>query len=932
MSKLSTECNVSSTDTFSPLTTRLKTLWENTTETDRKSFREKALQGCRVVCDVVAPNAGEELLESLYQPKQTQSENVSEELTALMTAYRDAPSKNVKMQILNIYAFRFSAEKLMKYHEPYEKLTRWQIKQARRHAKTQGPGVPEEKTFHHRVRLPMSKVDHFIDFINRPYFYQDVAYGTRVLKLDSGEKVTMPNVVRTVTRSTMIYQYLQYCSEDNFLPLCRRTLFKILEVREASQRKSLQGLDNIATDGSAGFETLGKIVDELGACGAKLTWCNETTKVLKGCKCYLKTEYPVHCANDQSTCPDHCRDFALSDENDKDFRNECSHSHDVACDKCESLKGVLQDIEHHIQSSSVAFYSSEQQQDLLYDLKRARANIYEWKAHILRSCNQEKAKQDILRDMDPTEAIIVMDWAMKFQQMRYREKQSQWYGKRGLSWHVSCVVFKDEKSKEIEVQSYVHLFDSCNQDWYAVASVVEDLLMKINQSRPSISVVYLRSDEAGCYHNNFLVAALKDVGQRAGITVKRLDHSEPQHGKDICDRILCPIKAAIRRFCNEGHDILNAGDMQSALVKQPVRGTSSAVCSINESRRTAEVKKIEGFSKFHNFCFEHDGVRIWRCYSIGTGKVIPYKSLIVKSQGPTQLVTKEHFFAIRQSRALKPTNNKSPSESDESQLIFACTEPGCNQAFARFADFELHLDVGEHVCLQETEEKNVYDNIRRDWANRCTTVNVENTKSQLCSSNSTTNAKDQQQLTDSPAAMGWALHKTRGGAVQFSQNIRDYLTTKFDLGEKTGLKADAEQVAKDMRNARTVDNQRIFTREEWLTKSQIQGFFSRLVSARRKRITTIISNEEEIDEDIQEQEQLAEVSEVIEKVGLTHPIVYDVYNICQYYHSNKISSFNVNMLRDMCRHFQITFKFRDLKKDLVSKVADLVKECSCSKS
>ena len=49
---------------------------------------------------------------------------------------------------------------------------------------------------------------------------------------------------------------------------------------------------------------------------------------------------------------------------------------------------------------------------------------------------------------------------MKFQQMKFREKQSDWFGKRGLSWHISSVIFKDENSKEIEVQSYAHLFDS----------------------------------------------------------------------------------------------------------------------------------------------------------------------------------------------------------------------------------------------------------------------------------------------------------------------------------------------------------------------------------------------------------------------------------------------------------------------------------------
>ena len=112
----------------------------------------------------------------------------------------------------------------------------------------------------------MAKVDHFIDFINRPYFYQDVAYGTRVLKLDSGENISMPNVVRTVTRSTMIHQYLQYCTEERFTPLSRRTLFKILEVQDASQRRSLQGLYNIATDGAAAFGSLERVVNELETC------------------------------------------------------------------------------------------------------------------------------------------------------------------------------------------------------------------------------------------------------------------------------------------------------------------------------------------------------------------------------------------------------------------------------------------------------------------------------------------------------------------------------------------------------------------------------------------------------------------------------------------------------------------------------------------
>ena len=73
----------------------------------------------------------------------------------------------------------------------------------------------------------------------------------------------MANVVRTAAKCTIISQYLDYCREDNFDPLNRATMWRILEGQEASQRKSLKGLDNTAADGADGFEALHKILEEL---------------------------------------------------------------------------------------------------------------------------------------------------------------------------------------------------------------------------------------------------------------------------------------------------------------------------------------------------------------------------------------------------------------------------------------------------------------------------------------------------------------------------------------------------------------------------------------------------------------------------------------------------------------------------------------------
>jgi len=59
----------------------------------------------------------------------------------------------------------------------------------------------------------------------------------------------------------MIAQYLELCQEESFEPLSQATLYRVLEVREASQRKALKGLDNVASEGTAAFETLDKVLE-----------------------------------------------------------------------------------------------------------------------------------------------------------------------------------------------------------------------------------------------------------------------------------------------------------------------------------------------------------------------------------------------------------------------------------------------------------------------------------------------------------------------------------------------------------------------------------------------------------------------------------------------------------------------------------------------
>ena len=499
-----------------PLTFRLCGEWENASESEKTTCREHLVEACKAVSRVIAPQASEELVAAYSQ---TSSAGKGE--SALVAAYKNAPTRSLKTQILSIYASRYTAAELKQMHGSFEQLSDRQIKKAKAHAKTVGAGLNLPKTMHHRTRIDLSKLDHFLSFADQPYFYQDVSYGTRTLKLQSGEQIMMPNVVRTVARSTIIEQYLKHCGDEGFEPLSRSTLFQILKVRESSQRKSLQGLDNIAASGADGFEILLKIVDDLEQCGSDPSWCETTRTNLREAKRYLKTEYRAHCREAESTCPDHCKRYALSDSQKTEFQAFCNHEHDTECPQCEALKTTLSSIMTRIPSPSTHLYGETQKEDLLYDAKNATDMVLQWKAHILRAENQNQAKHDVLSSLDDNTVLVMMDWAMKFIQMKYREKQSEWYGKRGMNWHVSCIISTSDTGQDLEIASYVHLFNSCAQDWYAVLAILNHLLTTVKGAQPQITRAYLRSDGAGCYHNNNLIVAVSEISKRLGIQVLR---------------------------------------------------------------------------------------------------------------------------------------------------------------------------------------------------------------------------------------------------------------------------------------------------------------------------------------------------------------------------------------------------------------------------
>ena len=272
-----------------------------------------------------------------------------------------------------------------------------------------------------------------------------------------------------------------------------------------------------------------------------------------------------------------------------------------------------------------------------------------------------------------------------------------------------------ETRQNLQVTCYIHLVNSCRQDGFAVLSILENLLSTIKPGNPEVTKVYLRSDEAGCYHNSKLLSSFQDLGYCLGIEIVRYDHSKPQSGKDICDRILCPMKAAIRRYCNEGLDVVSAQDMYTALKERPVKGTTATVCAIQEQYATLEISKIPNYSNLHNFKFTHKSLRVWKAFNVGPGKFIPWNDIVICPQTKTILLDEIPFFPNTARRfALKKQSKAHVNE----EKLYKCTEISCTEEFQSQADLDLHMNLFDHRTMLQPMSECLYDKLRRDWVDQ----------------------------------------------------------------------------------------------------------------------------------------------------------------------------------------------------------------------
>jgi len=254
----------------------------------------------------------------------------------------------------------------------------------------------------------------------------------------------------------------------------------------------------------------------------------------------------------------------------------------------------------------------------------------------------------------------------------------------------------------------------------------------------------------------------------------------------------------------------------------------------------------------------------------------------------------------RSSKAAQPVfycteaGNEDDSEADKQ--IFLCPKEGCTRAFQRHSSLEKHITFG--TCSKAIERETLLDLAKLKYA----TI-LQEGESSLPTITATSSS-----ATESPVARseGWALKQAKK-AYRFNEEQRQYLEAKFNIGQESGMKVDAETVAKEMRRARASNGERLFRVSEFLTAQQVASFFSRMAAKiRQQTIPEDISGDPDIIAMKEEQNFSSAKEAVMTALNVKHPVSYDQYNICSMVKDNTLQKLKLGVLKLLCENLSIS--------------------------
>lgn len=187
---------------------------------------------------------------------------------------------------------------------------------------------------------------------------------------------------------------------------------------------------------------------------------------------------------------------------------------------------------------------------------------------------------------------------------------------------------------------------------------------------------------------------------------------------------------------------------------------------------------MKGISKLKHLEYKKDGtITVWQAWNIGKDMEKSKKD-VFKTTRPLEetgvTVTQPFLVAKVTSGILKKKAHQQPTRPVQSKEVmstvgekparFYSPEEGCIKVYRSIHYLEQHLDVGKHDL--KLHEESQYDQIRRKWAQTCTSLKPANPS---CPSMHSASSHSQDGVE-----MGWALPKSKQGK-RFSSEVKTFL-------------------------------------------------------------------------------------------------------------------------------------------------------------
>eukprot|EP00111_Clytia_hemisphaerica_P010078 TCONS_00029465-protein len=451
----------------------------------------------------------------------------------------------------------------------------------------------------------------------------------------------------------------------------------------------------------------------------------------------------------------------------------------------------------------------------MYDINVAIKSIQDYICHILRDVQQRKAKVWCMENLSPNTAFWLKDFCQKILPSQFREGQQNYFGKKGMSLHVD--VFFKKEGHQLKKSVYFTALQRCDQGAADVLCLADEVLAEFRNDEPDVNSLYVKSDNASCYHGNFCAEGLLKMSKKHGFDLLRYDYNEPCKGKDQCDRESAGAKSVMKSFVDAGNDILSSTDIKEALqYGRGLQNTKIGVMEIDNSKTKVMGTKISNISSYHSIVFKEDHMVFWKYFGIGSGVIQKYSD-VTFTNGGKQVSS----YVSAQQRVIKqPNKNVKPRESRSLCKLLFCPEYDCCKSFTNVTDLETHIDAGNHSTVNA---KSSMDQVKSGFVRRMKGLMSQHNHSHPNAQEAATSIIRMSEACEQVPEMnlfakeGWAL-PTRSN-FRFTSLQKSLLYDIFIKGEKDGKKSTPEQASLFIRNQ--------LKPAEYVTPKQIKSLFSR---------------------------------------------------------------------------------------------------------